>query len=50
MTDFNKFKNRKTSFVERETTVPVVLQGLEKWRNGIEEITEKRPWVTESEI
>jgi len=29
--------------------IPKVFEGLEKWRNTIDEVTESKPWITEEE-
>jgi len=36
--------------VEREEIVPTIFNGLDKWRNEIDELTEKKPWITPEEI
>lgn len=48
-TDFSTYKNRKQAYEEREVLVPTMFAGMDKWRNEIDELTEKKPWITEGE-
>merc|ERR1712232_331386 len=48
--EYSKYKNRKDAYVEREEMVPTIFNGLDKWRNEIDELTEKKPWITPEEI
>jgi len=47
--DYNKYKNRQEGFKEREQLVPSIFEGLAKWKNEIDDLTESKPWITEDE-
>ena len=49
LTNYSKYKNRKTQATERNEAVPKYIEELQETKTKAIEIREKMPWVTEQE-